>query len=125
MVVERNGRVGSAASDAAGGAVRVIKRYANRKLYDTGSGELTSLRGLERLVCSGVDLQVVDHDTGHDMTAEVLVGILAHIVVERLGEVDAALLTALIRAPADLRAAISRDHRPTGDSLAAPPTFSS
>ena len=58
--------------------VRLIKRYANRKLYDTGSGELTSLRRIEELVRAGVDIRVVDHDTGEDMTSEVLVGILGN-----------------------------------------------
>jgi len=49
--------------------VRLIKRYANRKLYDTGSGELTSMRRIEELVRDGIDIRVVDHDTGEDMTS--------------------------------------------------------
>ena len=60
--------------------VRLIKRYANRKLYDTGSGELTSMRRIEELVRDGVDIRVVDHDTGEDMTSEVLVGILGNSI---------------------------------------------
>lgn len=92
------------------GAVRLIKRYANRKLYDTGSGELTSLRRIERLIRAGVDIRVVDHDTGEDMTGEVLVGILANSVGERSDEGDIPLLTSLIRAPGDLLEALVEDE---------------
>jgi polyhydroxyalkanoate synthesis repressor PhaR len=91
--------------------VRLIKRYANRKLYDTGSGELTSLRRIEQLVRDGVDIQVVDHDTGEDMTCEVLVGILGKSVGERPSEEEIPLLTSLIRAPSDLLAAMFRDEQ--------------
>ena len=85
---------------------RLIKRYANRKLYDTGAGELTSLQRIERLIREGVDIRVVDHDTGRDMTGEILVGILGHSVGRRSAPGDVALLTALIRAPGDVQAII-------------------
>ena len=93
--------------------VRLIKRYANRKLYDTGSGELTSLRRIERLVRAGVDIRVVDHDTGEDMTGDVLVGILGNSVGDRTADGDIALLTSLIRAPSDLLQALSQDEERT------------
>lgn len=101
------------AERALGPGVRHIKRYANRKLYDTGSGELTSLRRIERLVRDGVEIRVVDHDTGEDMTGEVLVGILGNSVGERPGEGDIPLLTSLIRAPGDLLGAMFRDEQRT------------
>lgn len=90
--------------------VRLIKRYSNRKLYDTGSGELTSLRRIERLVRDGVDIRVVDHDTGEDTTSEVLVGILGNSVAARSVEDDIPLLTMLIRTPGDLLTAMLRDE---------------
>ncbi len=96
-----------------GPGVRLIKRYANRKLYDTGSGELTSLRRIEELVRDGVEIRVVDHDTGEDMTGEVLVGILGNSVGERPSEGDIPLLTALIRNPGDVLGAMFRDERRT------------
>jgi polyhydroxyalkanoate synthesis repressor PhaR len=101
------------ADPVVGPGVRLIKRYANRKLYDTGSGELTSLRRIEELVRDGVDIRVVDHDTGEDMTGEVLVGILGNSVGERPGEGDIPLLTSLIRAPGDLLAAMFKDDQRT------------
>jgi polyhydroxyalkanoate synthesis repressor PhaR len=93
--------------------VRLIKRYANRKLYDTGSGELTSLRRIEELVRDGVDIRVVDHDTGADMTSEVLVGILGHTMGAGTIEGDTRLLTSLIRTPGDLLAAMFKDDQRT------------
>ena len=94
-------------------SIRLIKRYANRKLYDTGCGELTSLRRIEELVRAGVDIRVVDHDTGEDTTGEVLVGILGNSVVERPEEADLALLISLIRTPGDLLAAMFLDEERT------------
>ncbi len=96
-----------------GSSARLIKRYANRKLYDTGSGELTSLRRIEDLVRAGVDIRVIDYDTGEDMTGEVLVAILGHSVGERPGECHVAILTSLIRAPGDVLEAMFRDERRT------------
>lgn len=89
---------------------RIIKRYANRKLYDTGSGELTSMRRVEELVRAGVEVRVVDHDTGADMTGEVLAGIMATSFAERPAESDIPLLTLLIRTPGDLLTAMLRDE---------------
>ena len=90
---------------------RIIKRYANRKLYDTGSGTLTSMRKVEDLVRAGVDIRVVDHDSGTDMTGEVLAGILASSFVDRPAESDIPLLTALIRDPGELLQALLRDEQ--------------
>jgi len=93
--------------------VRLIKRYANRKLYDTGSGELTSLSRIEELVREGLDIRVVDHDTGEDMTSEVLVGILGNAMHSGTIEGDTMLLMSLIRSPNDLLAAMANDERRT------------
>lgn len=101
------------APEGVGDGVRLIKRYANRKLYDTGSGELTSLRRIEGLVRDGVDIRVVDHDTGEDLTGEVLVGILGNSVGERPADSDIPLLTSLIRAPGDLLSAMFHDEERT------------
>lgn len=91
--------------------VRLIKRYANRKLYDTGSGELTSLRRIEELVREGVDIRVVDHDTGEDMTGEILIGILGNAMGAGTIDADTSLLLSLIRSPDDLLAAMLNDEQ--------------
>ena len=94
---------------------RLIKRYANRKLYDTGSGELTSMRRIEELVRDGLDIRVVDHDTGEDMTSEVLVGILGNSISDGTIEGDVLLLTSLIRNPDDLLTAMMQDEQRTDE----------
>lgn len=89
---------------------RLIKRYANRTLYDTDSGEPTSLRRIEQLLHAGIDIRVLDNDTRADITSEVLVGILANSV--STSAVDIPLLTSLIRSPDDVVAALStQEHR--------------
>ena len=68
------------------GQKHLIKKYANRKLYDTQTSRYITLEGISRLVREGRDIQVVDRDTGRDLTPL----ILSQIVVseEKLGEGD-------------------------------------
>jgi len=47
----------------------VIKRYANRKLYDTEAKRYITLDGVADLIRRGEDVQVIDHETGDDITA--------------------------------------------------------
>ncbi|HEX7265461.1 MAG TPA: polyhydroxyalkanoate synthesis regulator DNA-binding domain-containing protein [Candidatus Dormibacteraeota bacterium] len=46
----------------------LIKKYANRKLYDTRTSRYITLEGIADLVRDGKDIQVVDRDTGQDLT---------------------------------------------------------
>src|SRR5215831_7355117 len=64
----------------------LIKKYANRKLYDTETSRYITLEGISRLVREGHDIQVVDRDTGRDLTPL----ILSQIVVseEKQTEMD-------------------------------------
>ena len=50
----------------------LIKKYANRKLYDTRSSQYVTLDGIADLVRAGHDIRVVDRDTGNDITQVVL-----------------------------------------------------
>src|SRR5512139_1974753 len=47
----------------------LIKRYANRKLYDTESKRYITLEGIAEMVRQQQDVKVVDHETGEDITA--------------------------------------------------------
>ena len=55
---------------------RVIKRYVNRRLYDTEQKKQITLQDLAQLVKDDVEVQVIDNKTGEDITAEMLVQIL-------------------------------------------------
>jgi len=50
----------------------LIKKYANRKLYDTRTSQYVTLDNLADLVRAGHDIRVVDRDTGNDITQVVL-----------------------------------------------------
>ncbi len=50
----------------------LIKKYANRKLYDTRTSQYVTLDGIADLVRAGHDIRVVDRDTGNDITQVVL-----------------------------------------------------
>ena len=51
---------------------RVIKRYGNRKLYDVQARAYVSLDEVGRIVQGGDTVQVVDNETGDDITAQTL-----------------------------------------------------
>lgn len=46
----------------------LIKKYANRKLYDTRTSRYITLEGIAQLVRDGHDIKVVDRDNGQDLT---------------------------------------------------------
>lgn len=47
----------------------LIKRYANRKLYDTESKRYITLDGIADMIRQQQDVKVIDHETGEDITA--------------------------------------------------------
>jgi len=47
----------------------LIKRYANRKLYDVRASRYITLDGIRDLVRAGHDVHVIDNDSGEDLTA--------------------------------------------------------
>ena len=89
--------------------VRLIKRYANRKLYDTGIGQLTSLQRIEQLIRAGIDIRVVDHATHKDVTADLLVTIVGSSVGDRTRDDEVTALLSLIRSPNKLLASVAED----------------
>ena len=46
----------------------LIKKYANRKLYDTRTSRYITLEGIAQLVRDGHEIKVVDRDDGRDLT---------------------------------------------------------
>jgi polyhydroxyalkanoate synthesis repressor PhaR len=76
---------------------RIIKKYANRRLYDTGSSCYITLDDLKGLIVSGVSIEVQDAKTRKDISREVLLQLVAE--QESLGRpiLNETILTALIR----------------------------
>lgn len=48
---------------------RVVKRYANRKLYDTTTSRYVALDDIAALIRGGEEVEVTDNETGADLTA--------------------------------------------------------
>jgi polyhydroxyalkanoate synthesis repressor PhaR len=54
----------------------LIKRYANRKLYNTDTSRYITLKGIAELVEQGEDVRVIDNETGEDISGVTLSQIL-------------------------------------------------
>lgn len=54
----------------------VIKKYANRRLYNTSTSSYITLDDLSRMTRNGVDFQVLDAKTGSDITHQILTQII-------------------------------------------------
>jgi polyhydroxyalkanoate synthesis repressor PhaR len=54
----------------------LIKRYANRKLYNTDASRYITLKGISELIHDGTEIEVIDNETGQDITSIVLSQIL-------------------------------------------------
>jgi len=54
----------------------LIKRYANRKLYNTQSSRYITLKGIAELLDAGEEVRVIDKQTGEDITSVALSQIL-------------------------------------------------
>lgn len=58
-------------------SVRKIKKYANRKLYDTMDKKYVSLNRLSELIKEGEEVAIKDNETGEDITASIVSQIIA------------------------------------------------
>jgi len=56
---------------------RTIKRYANRKLYDTEDSRYVSLEDILKLIRADEDIEVVDSRSGEDITSVILAQAMA------------------------------------------------
>src|SRR6202795_3769236 len=71
----------------------VVKKYANRRLYNTESSSYITLDTLADMVRIGRDFVVYDAKTGDDITR----GVLTQIIVEEEGKGRALLPTGFLR----------------------------
>lgn len=75
----------------------IIKRYSNRKLYNTNSRAYVALDEVSDLVQSGAEIKVIDHLTGADITAAVMTQVLAKQEKYMGGMIPKALLERLVQ----------------------------
>jgi len=56
---------------------RLIKKYANRRLYDASQSRHITLDDIRGLIVKGEKLKVVEDKTGHDITRHILLQVIA------------------------------------------------
>jgi polyhydroxyalkanoate synthesis repressor PhaR len=86
----------------------VIKRYPNRKLYDTEAKKYITLEGIAELIRQGNEVQVVDHATTEDLTAVTLTQIIFEQEKRQSGFLPKSVLTGLVQAGGDTLNALRR-----------------
>ena len=47
---------------------RIIKKYVNRRLYDTRASKHVTLNNIREMIVDGIDIQIVEDTTGDDIT---------------------------------------------------------
>ncbi len=75
----------------------VIKRYSNRKLYDTQESRYVTLEEIEEMIRAGKEISVVDAASGEDLTSVTLSQIILENERNRRGTLPAAFLHQLIK----------------------------
>jgi polyhydroxyalkanoate synthesis repressor PhaR len=76
---------------------RLVRRYGNRKLYDTRARRYATVQDLGRLVAQGQDVRVLDQETGEDLTTQVLAQAILEGIRERTARVPRQVLSAILR----------------------------
>ena len=59
--------------------MRFIKRYSNRKLYDTVGKKYITLSNIEQLIKQGETVKIIENETGEDITAATLSQIISEL----------------------------------------------
>jgi len=81
--------------------MRVIKRYPNRKLYDTEEKKYITLDGIAELIRDGEDIKVIDHTTEEDLTAVTLSQIIFEQEKRSGGFLPKSVLAGLVQSGGD------------------------
>jgi len=84
-------------ANAATDALRLIKKYPNRRLYDTRTSSYVTLADVKALVLKHEQFQVVDAKTGEDLTRSILLQIILEEEAGGMPMFTSDLLSQLIR----------------------------
>ena len=75
----------------------IVKRYPNRKLYNTSAKRYITLEGVAYLIREGEEVQILDHATGEDLTALTLTQIIFEQEKKEGGFLPRSVLTGLVQ----------------------------
>jgi polyhydroxyalkanoate synthesis repressor PhaR len=79
------------------GAIRIIKKYPNRRLYDTEISSYITIEDVRQLIVDGEDFEVRDAKTGDDLTRTVLLQIISEQEQDGEPVLSTQLLSQIIR----------------------------
>jgi polyhydroxyalkanoate synthesis repressor PhaR len=77
--------------------MRLLKKYPNRRLYDTQTSSYVTLSQVSDLVRAGEDIQIIDSDSEEDITRSVLLQIILEMESKDEPLLSASVLSDLIR----------------------------
>jgi len=76
---------------------RLIRKYANRRLYDTVRSQYVNLVDVRHLIAEGSAIRVVDQSSGRDITNSILLQIIGGMEKDSGALLTSEFLTDLIR----------------------------
>src|SRR5450631_2956941 len=82
---------------AASTGPRILKKYPNRRLYDTEVSSYITLAEVKAMVLQGVDFEVRDAKTGEDLTRSILLQIILEEETGGVPMFSAGMLSQIIR----------------------------
>lgn len=89
--------------------MKLIKRYSNRKLYDTERSSYVTLEEISQMVRDGSELRIVDNKSGEDITSVTLAQIVFEQEKKDKRTLPMQALRDMIRSPSDFFSRLSRD----------------
>ena len=75
-----------------------IKKYANRRLYDTESSTYITLDRLAQMVRDGREFEVVDAKSGEDITRQILTQLMLERHPDKIAMFPVMMLHSILRA---------------------------
>jgi polyhydroxyalkanoate synthesis repressor PhaR len=78
-------------------SLRVIKKYPNRRLYDTANSGYITLADVKEMVLEHIDFQVIDAKSGDDLTRSILLQIILEEESAGLPMFSSEMLAQMIR----------------------------
>jgi polyhydroxyalkanoate synthesis repressor PhaR len=78
-------------------STKTIKRYPNRKMYDTEESRYVNLDELAAMIREGIEVRVVDHKSGEDVTGMVLAQILYEEERRKQGTLSTDVMQRIVR----------------------------
>jgi polyhydroxyalkanoate synthesis repressor PhaR len=86
-----------------------IKRYPNRKLYNTTSKKYITLDEIAGLIREGEEVEILDHSTGEDLSAVTLTQIIFEQEKKQSGFLPRSVLTGLVQAGGQTMTSLRRN----------------